>query len=175
MQDLLNEPDSLLADIKSMRQCFELALRLAECHEPGRRRYDALGIIRHVMCTPVTQSFKVRERLALMCEGESDVATVASFVFIAARCLLDETLAARPGIVVFNHLQEKLEINRMEKRLIGFVKRAGVPAWPPSERFIAAPYASQAQFAEVQMRYRERYGEHFPPLHLVNPDVPRTA
>lgn len=139
--------DPLLAAVRRMHTDMEVAMRVADLGSPSERRGYAETIVRLVMGSEITRSTLQRAHDA---EGDSlRACTAASLVFMAARLMLDEPKSAGSR----QQLLAKLTVNKMEKRLIGFVKRNGVRAWPHSCEFIVGPYASAAQFAQVQARY----------------------
>lgn len=143
----LFKPDPLLAAVQRMHTEMEVAMRVADLGSPSERHGNAERIVRLVMESEIAATTLQRAHDA---EGDSlRACTAASLVFIAARLMLDEQTNAGSR----QQLLAKLVVNRMEKRLIGFVKRNGARAWPHSCEFTVGPYASAAQFAQVQARY----------------------
>lgn len=139
--------DTLLIRIRKMRTYMDLALRVAGCGTAGERRYDAEAIVHLLMGNRIAEV-----ALQPMDPGLSLTPLLPSLVacrtFAAARLLIDQEAEGGSG-----HLMAKLEVNKMEKMLIAFVKSGGVQPWPHSCEFIVGPYASAVQFAQVQVRY----------------------
>jgi hypothetical protein len=130
-----------------MHTDMEVAMRVADLGSPTERRGYAETIVRLVMGSEI--SARTLQRAHDAEEDSPRACTAASLVFMAARLMLDEqeSTGSRQLLIA------KLTVSRMEKRLIGFVKSNGVRAWSHSCEFIVGPYASAAQFAQVQARY----------------------
>lgn len=155
--------DTLLTRIREMHTCMEMAVRVAECGTAAERRHDAEAIVRLLMGNEIAVV-----ALQLNEPGLSRIPLppnlAAPLTFVAARLLIDE-VAGGSG-----HLMAKLEVNKMETRLISFVKRGGVKPWPHSCEFIIGPYASAAQFAQVQVRYAASHLGRSAPVMDPDPD-----
>jgi hypothetical protein len=141
--------DEVLAAMQNLHLRLEVAIRVAEFGSLSERRRHAESIVAIVMGMPATELTvgELKQRLVAADDPTGSTGMVASLEYFAARACLDAQSDS------LSHLLAKLEVNKMEKRLIGFVNSAGVPAWPHSCEFIVAPYASAAQFGRVQAKY----------------------
>lgn len=137
---------SLLTAVRGMRTHMEVAMRVAELGSADDRRRDAEMIVGLVMRSEITVAAFQKIGPGLV-RAPLPPCIAASLMFMSARLLIDQNTDGSA------HLRAKLEVNKMEKRLIAFVGSTGMRAWPHSCEFIVGPYASPAQFAQVQARY----------------------